>query len=117
MKYIRTADGVFEVKATPETNKMYENSVCYQIYDHNICEARDVLIKDIIKEADTIKELCDEFVVEYEDGNHLAYSELEWAKDKALRSNKKYIIYGAIWTSKGLIYVAKMNDKGVLELI
>ena len=26
-------------------------------------------------------------------------------------------VYGAIWTSKGLIYVAKMNDKGELELI
>ena len=27
------------------------------------------------------------------------------------------VIYGAIWTSKGLIYVAKMNDKGELELL
>ena len=26
-------------------------------------------------------------------------------------------IYGAIWTDKGLIYVAKMNDKGELELL
>ena len=26
-------------------------------------------------------------------------------------------IYGAIWTDKGLIYVAKMNDKGELCLI
>ena len=26
-------------------------------------------------------------------------------------------IYGAIWTSKGLIYVAKMNDKGELCLL
>lgn len=25
-------------------------------------------------------------------------------------------IYGAIWTDKGLIYVAKMNEKGELEL-
>ena len=24
---------------------------------------------------------------------------------------------GAIWTDKGLIYVAKMNDKGELELL
>ena len=27
------------------------------------------------------------------------------------------IFYGAIWTSKGLIYVAKMNEKGDLELL
>ena len=26
-------------------------------------------------------------------------------------------IYGAIWTNKGLIYVAEMNDKGELELL
>lgn len=26
-------------------------------------------------------------------------------------------LYGAIWTNKGLIYVAKMNDKGELELL
>ena len=26
-------------------------------------------------------------------------------------------VYGAIWTDKGLIYVAKMNDKGELELL
>ena len=27
------------------------------------------------------------------------------------------IIYGAIWTDKGLIYVAKMNEEGELELL
>ncbi len=26
-------------------------------------------------------------------------------------------IYGAIWTEKGLTYVAKMNDEGELELL
>lgn len=28
-----------------------------------------------------------------------------------------YAVYGAIWTEKGLIYVAKMNKKGELELL
>ena len=42
--------------------------------------------------------------------------------DKTVSPNKEYIknggtIKGAIWTDKGLIYVAKMNDKGELELI
>jgi len=31
--------------------------------------------------------------------------------------DKDWTIYGAIWTDKGLIYVAKMNDKGEFELI
>lgn len=31
--------------------------------------------------------------------------------------NHDYEIYGAIWTDKGLIYVAKMNEKGEFELL
>ena len=34
-----------------------------------------------------------------------------------LNLNKIKAIYGAIWTDKGLIYAAKMNDKGELELL
>ena len=61
--------------------------------------------------ADTIGDLCDAFV---------------W-KDEVLFGTYKEIkahwflvreeIRGAIWTDKGLIYVAKMNEKGELELI
>lgn len=28
-----------------------------------------------------------------------------------------WTVYGAIWTEKGLIYIAKMNEKGELELL
>lgn len=74
----------------------------------------------VVKRADTIKELCDEFVVAYENGARIVYGDLEWAKIKAKTSLKvggKSIIYGAIWTEKGLIFVAKMNEKGELELL
>ena len=37
---------------------------------------------------------------------------IDFEKDK-----EKVVVYGSIWTDKGLIYVAKMNDKGELELI
>lgn len=65
------------------------------------------------KQADTIEELCDELVY-----NHQILS-------KEDKNNKEYLsqlycfndIYGAIWTDKGLIYVAKLNSEGVLELI
>ncbi len=68
---------------------------------------------EIINQADTIEELCDELVY-----NHQILS-------KEDKNNKEYLsqlycfndIYGAIWTNKGLIYVAKMNSEGVLELI
>ena len=63
------------------------------------------------KQADTIEELCDEFVY-VEEG---CYPEISDELD--LMQTKSTIIFGAIWTDKGLIYVAKMNDKGELELL
>ena len=64
---------------------------------------------DNLSQADTIEELCDEFVY----GETLIYDKEEM---KFLTSRGE-IVYGAIWTSKGLIYVAKMNEKGELELL
>ena len=67
-----------------------------------------------IRESDTIEELCDRFVAKTCDIT-------EYWVEKKLECAKMYCgvetIYGAIWTDKGLIYVAKMNDKGDLELI
>lgn len=67
----------------------------------------------IVKKADTIEELCDEFVVKM-DGECITRRTL-----LELRDMVHYVqaIYGAIWTDKGLIYVAKMNDKGEFELL
>lgn len=75
---------------------------------------------EIVKEADTIEELCDEFV--FIDKNklieHRCWTHLEWAIANCKRNNIDIsTIYGAIWTDKGLIYVAKMNEKGELELL
>ncbi len=67
MKYIRTKDSVYEVVATPQTNMMYENSNCYQVYDSKSCIRKDIYIDEILKIADTIEELCDELVVVYKD--------------------------------------------------
>lgn len=75
---------------------------------------------EIVKEADTIEELCDEFVIVYENGARIVYGDLEWAKVKAIASSKigiKLMIYGAIWTECGLKYIAKINSKGELELL
>ena len=68
--------------------------------------------KDIINQADIIEELCDEFVY----CNML----ITLFEARNILKNKDYHckeIYGAIWTDKGLIYVAKTNDEGVLELL
>ena len=100
MKYIRTKDGIYkQTDIVRLARSIAEN--CYpENYDY-----------DNIKQADTIEELCDEFVF---DG--IVWDKLEdvmFCLDK-----KDYTkIYGAIWTNKGLIYVAKMNKEGKLCLI
>lgn len=78
-----------------------------------------------IKQADTIEELCDEYVIinwTEEDG----WGEPQLVKNKVSIyqlqklikfDSKSHKVYGAIWTDKGLIYVAKMNEKGELELL
>jgi hypothetical protein len=127
MKYIRTEDGIYE----------------YVDYD-NECIIPSPIIKyknklthcsecDIIKQADTIEELCDVIVCNEKlfypltsnrEGNKFNWEEIIScshnvscnADYKGKAEDLYFNIYGAIWTKKGLIYVAKMNDKGELEL-
>ena len=77
----------------------------------------EIIKREECKFADTIEELCDEFVQE---------TNCFGDKPIVIKSNtfstivgiaKEYTVYGAIWTNKGLIYVAKMNEKGELELL
>ena len=94
MKYIRTKDGIQALyidEFTEEGKEYYKNC----------------------KITDTIEELCDEFVL-CEDNHYCVIGDVE-AKEMA--TTNYGTIYGAIWTDKGLIYVAKMNDKGELELL
>lgn len=65
----------------------------------------------IIAQADTIEELCDCYSYYTETTKDIAVAR-GWKKYDTQRK-----IYGCILTDKGLIYVAKMNDKGELELL
>ena len=102
--YIRTKDGVYEVKV----NKYHELVYCKN--------NQIVLSCNIIKQSENIEELCDRFVVMDKETKEVIsiVSFLEYAK---LWSYCKYNIYGAIWTEWGLKYVVKLDDKGKLELI
>ena len=89
MKYIRTKDSVYEMSM-----------------------AKEYGIDDLaLNQADTIEELCDEFIGIYK-GRHIK----SLSKDLWILKDCE-VIYGAIWTDKGLIFVAKMNEKGTLELL
>lgn len=94
-------------------------------YTCEITIDEETLLKNY-KVADTIEELCDEFVNKdnvsrlphtFVPRGHWTYEECkEWCSNE-YDSKNDYELYGAIWTDKGLIYVAKLNDKGDLELI
>ena len=117
MKYIRTKDGIINVEFYKRT---YENEKVLYVSTGNGLDKRNYIF-EALKEADTIEELCDEFVAIGTKDNYIArtiYNNF----DKELFTNLKckasgFEIYGAIWTDKGLIYVAKMNEKGELELL
>ncbi len=112
MNYIKTKDKIIKAK----TNKWHE------LVDKN---GKYIAEFEIIAQADIIEELCDEFVIEKKGytpfvSQTLFYNGKEHKED--LKALAEYYsgydnIYGAIWTPKDLIYVAKMNEKGELELI
>ena len=130
MKYIRTKDEIWELKHDTwlyiETKPrkvdilMKDDNGDYvkQTMEHSITLGNKTRKKEVIKEADTIEELCDEFVVVRDNQRPIPLINLEQVKLN--RGNYGYSnskVYGAIWNDKGLIYVAKMNDKGELELL
>lgn len=74
---------------------------------------------EIVDKANTIEELCDEFIIISDNCEKPIISALPFNELKLYAKNRtKYAIcYGAIWTEWGLKYIAKMNSKGELELL
>ena len=125
-KYIRRENGVYEVKIDEKLKK--ENvSNCFYTSDNdtnwNLLFEKEDLKQ--FKQANTIEELCDMFVVGI---NEKMPIEMPLREKEQYEKMKKVVSLGikaklnvwlklAIWTDKGLIYVAKMNEKGELELL
>ena len=120
MKYIRTKDGhVFEAE---KDLWLYGRSRVEAVIDMQ-GNVIDVTSQDnILKEADTIEELCDAFVKKSkEQGNDyfVIDTDANIVFDRKYRKTDltNYNHYGAIFTEQGLIYVAKINEKGEWELL
>ena len=122
MKYIRTKDGRI-AKFGEQTDAGYEKGT-FEVHNKAGIVASHEPI-EVLKQADTIEELCDCLVL-----LNLTYSypiqfgctcdlqkEMKREILHCLSLDKDNKCFGAIWTDKGLIYVAKMNDKGELELL
>jgi hypothetical protein len=123
-KFIRTKEGIEEL--------VYNSEFEYYVTMHTETIISEAHI-GMYQAANTIEELCDEAVAVYPDGLHdncsvmhivdnngfceAVYGCLSVSVDDLKKDYERWEVYGAIWTDKGLIYVAKMNEKGELELI
>lgn len=142
-KYIRTQDGrIVDVGAFIEnekTSKYYKDHIFHEIENRDDecflhwtatgtednpdggqrsvrCDFEAYVTSPFVEQADTIEELCDEFVIyETKFGPRSRY--ICPHIDIVEEYRKEYTIFGANWTDKGLIYVAKMNEKGEFELL
>ena len=109
--YIRTENCIYQVESTLRDNGF--------IKGYNVGEMAFIRKDQVIKQSENLEELCDEFVCYFECFNRSYYFIYKNGYDE-LKSDVQTFNYsscGAIWTSKGLIFVAKMNDKGELVLI
>ena len=113
MKYIRTKDGIYRAEIANDRIVAIDSDGYQASYSLGT-----------FKLYDTIEELCDEFVVisEHQKKPHTIFKiELEdyirlfTSKEKS--ADKIIAIYGSIWVEGDLHKVAKMNDKGELELL
>ena len=70
---------------------------------------------EILNQSENLVELCDEFVLIERNAKPIIFKTLQGAINNKIYDDET--IYGCIWTFKGLIYVAKTNENGELELI
>ena len=120
MKYIRTKDGIKSICGENHILK----SVSYYNTRRNLCSYKTETNR--YKIADTIEELCDSWIlVDRDNVQPIAFNINEDNIAKTYKDNKdkhNFTLFAAIWVfdSNGaptLKPVAKMNDKGELELL
>ena len=131
MKYIRTKYQILKVR---QTHYYKDKTVAYyELAKNEYGKPFTVSPYEIVKEANNIVKLSDELVIKYkgeEKPRTVNMADLLKSGKSGLIVFKKHIKWLfennkdrlefcnlGIWTDKGLIYVAKMNDKGGLELL
>lgn len=119
MKYVRTEEGVYEFpKGFTEFN--WNNKTLLENEEHIVWTGGEV-----IAQADTIEELVDEYVLGETKYHKPCVTKLplDFLRECVItKTHYELVVYGAIWVfdSNGtptLKPVAKMNDKGDLELL
>lgn len=129
MKYIRTKDGLYKCSTIPYCVPNSDGTKL--LIKEGLSKEYPVIEYDIVNQSDSIAELCDEIVLidKYNCPHFISpdqtgdafssyceiYDDNDPPKSYSIKPTDK--VYGAIWTEKGLIYTAKINDKGALELL
>ena len=112
--YIRTKNRIYQVESTLRTHGLITGYIVGEMA---------VIKKDqVIGQFENLEKLCDGFYIDEGNGfsfyKENAYEDFEEAKEVFKKEfDNTSTLYGFIKTRKGLIYVAKMNDKESLELI
>ena len=109
--YIRTKDGVYKVSH-------YNDWATHKRKGATLIDGdKSSYIKNenIIAQSENLEELCDVFVLIERNAKPIIFKTLQGAINNKIYDDET--IYGCIWTFKGLIYVAKTNEKGELVLI
>ena len=124
MKYIRTKDGIYEFVDFPKTDSA--NHYGYKDKKTGINMLMTLNESKKYSQADTIEELCDFFLIWDKNQHNGVPVFVPPNKDllgvkmlllEGMRRGYECWLRGAIWTDKGLIYVARMNKEGELELL
>lgn len=111
-KFIKSKYGVYRYMWTDD-----ENSIGCERGTGTGTFMEQVFTHDIVAESDNLIDLCDEFVVCYNGKTICQFARCVWNYDEIKHLGNGNDFYGAIWTDKGLIYVARLNEQGELELI
>lgn len=116
MKYIRTKDG-----------RILKNGVVERKFGIKRGKGYEILVNDInkLREADTIPELCDGFIITSKQGHiYDSYGDYNYELKEVLPQAREecpdedWDLYGCILVNGIIKQVAKLNDdKGELELL
>lgn len=120
MKYIRTKNYIHNSKDVVVVN---ENGtlVVLRGVDKDFVERTRGRIWNtgtnvVLAQADTIEDLIDTLVVCFDNNIQPVLCGYSKFQSKLYAGDRGHIM-GAIWTDKGLIYVARMNEKGEMVLL
>lgn len=115
MRYIRTKSNIYETEARYLDNN--GKWIGYSLVDYDMAF---IVRSQVNREADTIEELCDEFVVIRDNTkiNQLVRADdINYLKEMMKEDKRIIEVKGAIWCELGLKYVARVKEDGGLELI